>query len=257
MRFTARQEWKNLEAVGGVCCTKAYLDQGKVWTIAWGHTRNVHEGLTCTEQQGEAWIDDDLRGVEADIDRLVTAPITQGQRNAIALWHENCGGLTHPALRVVKLLNAGKYVEACNQMQRWNKSVINGVLQVNQGLVNRRHFEAMMFLSDMQQPTGAMPAPSPAPLSGEVPVAPPANGLATPAGKVAAGITASGVLGNLWQDITHGQTTLQPILDDAKQLFGFAGGYPELGQYALHGILTAVVLLGAYNLWQEHRRVTQ
>src|SRR6185295_10718969 len=35
-----------------------------VWTIGYGHTKGVTEGITCTEQQAEAWLLEDLRDAE-------------------------------------------------------------------------------------------------------------------------------------------------------------------------------------------------
>ena len=40
----------------------AYQDDsaGKVWTIGYGHTRFVNEGMTCTPDQAEAWLLEDI-----------------------------------------------------------------------------------------------------------------------------------------------------------------------------------------------------
>lgn len=42
------------------CRLTAYRDQGGVWTIGWGHTGpGVVEGLTCSQEQADAWFADD------------------------------------------------------------------------------------------------------------------------------------------------------------------------------------------------------
>ncbi len=39
---------------------KAYLDTVGVWTIGYGHTLGVDEGLTCTPEQAESWLIEDV-----------------------------------------------------------------------------------------------------------------------------------------------------------------------------------------------------
>ncbi len=41
------------------CKLKAYPDSGGIWTIALGHTKDVHEGDTCTLEQAEQWWTED------------------------------------------------------------------------------------------------------------------------------------------------------------------------------------------------------
>lgn len=46
---------------------RAYRDTAGVWTIGYGHTCGVAAGLTCTIDQAEAWLDDDLDQAAGDL----------------------------------------------------------------------------------------------------------------------------------------------------------------------------------------------
>lgn len=52
------------------CRLKAYWDPiGKVWTIGWGRADpGVHEGMTCTQAEADAWFDAKVDRVIAGID---------------------------------------------------------------------------------------------------------------------------------------------------------------------------------------------
>jgi lysozyme len=123
------------------CSLTAYLDSVKVPTIGVGHTRGVKMGDTCTEEQADQYLLDDLESVYSDIDALVDVPLTQGQFDALCSFVFNLGG---PALRsstLLKLLNAGDYEAARKQIPRWDKAG----KQVLAGLTKRRAAEAAMF----------------------------------------------------------------------------------------------------------------
>jgi lysozyme len=42
------------------CRLEAYQDGGGVWTIGYGHTKDVKEGDICTQQQAEDWLGADI-----------------------------------------------------------------------------------------------------------------------------------------------------------------------------------------------------
>ena len=123
------------------CSLTAYLDSVKVPTIAVGHTRGVKLGDTCTEEQADQYLLDDLESVYNDIEALVEVPLTQSQFDSLCSFVFNLGG---PALRgstLLKLLNAGDYDAARKQFLRWDKA--GGAPLA--GLTKRRAAEAAMF----------------------------------------------------------------------------------------------------------------
>jgi GH24 family phage-related lysozyme (muramidase) len=54
------------------CRLAAYQDVGSVWTIGYGRTRGVHSGMTCTQAQAEAWLQQDVREAESAVNRGLT-----------------------------------------------------------------------------------------------------------------------------------------------------------------------------------------
>lgn len=42
---------------------RAYQDSGGVWTIAFGHTRGGHAGMSCTHADGVGWFQEDAAAV--------------------------------------------------------------------------------------------------------------------------------------------------------------------------------------------------
>lgn len=123
------------------CRLTAYLCPAGIPTIGYGRTRGVKLGDTCTQEQADDWLRDDLESVYSDIDALVEVPLTQGQFDALCSFVYNLGG---PALRgstLLRLLNAGDYEAARKQIPRWDKA---GKV-VLAGLTRRRAAEAAMF----------------------------------------------------------------------------------------------------------------
>jgi len=123
------------------CSLTAYLDSVKVPTIGVGHTRGVKMGDTCTEEQADQYLLDDLESVYSDIEALVDVPLTQGQFDSLCSWVFNLGGSALRSSAMLKLLNQGNYTASAQQMLRWDKA--GG--QVLAGLTKRRAAEAAMF----------------------------------------------------------------------------------------------------------------
>ena len=48
---------------------EAYQCSASVWTIGVGHTKGVREGMKCTHAQAMQWLDEDIDGCIADLDR--------------------------------------------------------------------------------------------------------------------------------------------------------------------------------------------
>lgn len=120
---------------------KAYDDGVGVWTIGWGHTKNVKPGDTCTEEQAQQWFLEDLEPAEEAIDDFVDVVLTQGQHDALVSFVFNCGVGAFKSSTLLKLLNAKDFDAARGQFGRWNK----GGGRVLDGLTKRRAAEAAMF----------------------------------------------------------------------------------------------------------------
>lgn len=121
----------------------AYLDVHNIPTIGYGHTgKGVYIGLTITEEHADELLELDLNNSENWINRLVKVSLDQNQFDALVAFTFNVGAGNFLSSTLLKLLNAGDYQGAADQLPRWNKSggkVING-------LIRRRSAERAMFL---------------------------------------------------------------------------------------------------------------
>jgi lysozyme len=75
---------------------KAYPDpaskDGTPWTIGRGHTKGVKRGDTCTVQQADQWLREDLLDAANIVKRHVSGELTQGQFDCLCDMAFNLGG---------------------------------------------------------------------------------------------------------------------------------------------------------------------
>ncbi len=124
------------------CRYVAYQDSVGVWTIGYGHTRGVHEGMTCTQAQALAWLVEDVASAEAEVNRVVTVPLTQHEFDALVDFVFNLGDGSFEHSTMLRLLNAGDHANAVNEFRKWDKA---GGVEVA-GLLRRRLAEAAEFV---------------------------------------------------------------------------------------------------------------
>ena len=126
------------------CRLKAYKDAVGVWTIVYGHTVDVKEGIEISQHQAEVILEVDLYEYAGYINKHVQVPLTQNQFDALVSWVYNLGVGNLQSSTMLRVLNEGKYSEVPSQMKRWNKA--GG--KVLRGLVRRREAEADLFDDD-------------------------------------------------------------------------------------------------------------
>ena len=123
------------------CELEAYQCSAGVWTIGYGHTKDVVEGMTITKEQAEQMLVDELHEYENYINEYVTVALSQNQFDALVSWVYNLGPANLKASTMLKVLNSGKYEDVPAQIKRWNKA--GG--KVLEGLIRRREAEACLF----------------------------------------------------------------------------------------------------------------
>jgi len=127
---------------------KAYKDSVGVWTIGWGHTRDVEKGDRITEEEAEKFIVEDIKVAEADINRFVEVELSENEFSALTSWVFNLGGGNLKTSTMLRRLNEGKKKEAANEMLRWDKAKVDGRMITLRGLTRRREAERIMFLTE-------------------------------------------------------------------------------------------------------------
>ena len=126
------------------CKLEAYLCSAGVPTIAFGRTKNVKLGDTCTQEQADAWLEEELEEYTGYVNDAVTQTLDQNQLDAMVAWTYNLGPTNLRSSTLLRVLNEGKMQEVPQQMRRWNKA--NG--KVLPGLERRRLAESMLFEGD-------------------------------------------------------------------------------------------------------------
>lgn len=121
---------------------KAYKCPAGVWTIGWGHTKDVKAGQEITEHQAEAILDVDLDAYESAVEELCPGA-NENQFAALVSFAFNLGvnALTKSTLRRKYL--AGDAEGAANEFLKWTRAGGN----VLAGLVKRRKAERDLFLT--------------------------------------------------------------------------------------------------------------
>ena len=123
------------------CELEAYQDSVGVWTIGYGHTKDVKDGDKINRDEANNLLIEEMPEYEGYINTLVEVPLEQCQFDALVCWVYNLGPTNLQSSTMLTLLNAGKYNEIPQQIKRWNKA--GG--KVLQGLIRRREAEARLF----------------------------------------------------------------------------------------------------------------
>ncbi len=125
----------------------AYLDPVRIPTIGWGHTGpDVRLGMTITQARAVELLREDTSAAAADVNRLVTRPLTQPQFDALVSLVFNAGTAPLSPGTLGRKLNAGDVAGAAAEFGRWVKGKDkSGQFVTLAGLVRRRAAEEAMF----------------------------------------------------------------------------------------------------------------
>lgn len=143
---------------GGVALT-AYRCSAGVWTIGWGETEGVKPGDTCTKEQADSWLCDDISERAERVRALCKVEPGRKELGALVSLSYNIGLAALERSTVLRMHNAGKPLAAARAFELWNKakSTATGKLEESAGLTRRRKAEAAMYLADSAGSTRAMP----------------------------------------------------------------------------------------------------
>lgn len=132
---------------------KAYLDKlvrpalyskgyRGLWTIGFGCTESVYEGLVWTRAQAEAALDTEIAQTEKEIKQYIKVDLDQNQYDAvISLAYNLTGGLSK-AQTLVKHINNKDWQKAADAFRLYSGAAKKKV----PGLVRRREAERKLFL---------------------------------------------------------------------------------------------------------------
>lgn len=111
----------------------AYLPtKDDVPTIGFGSTKDVKLGDRITVTRGLVKLKEDATEAEKAVRKCAPVPMFQHEFDAWVSFTFNVGSGAFCSSTAAKLLNEGKYAEACAQMDRWvyqSKNVLPGLVK--------------------------------------------------------------------------------------------------------------------------------
>jgi lysozyme len=123
------------------CELRSYQDAVDVWTVGYGHTKDVKPGQMITKEEAEEMLIEELTEYCSYVETAVEVPLHQNQFDALVSWTYNLGPTNLNSSTMLKKLNAGEYEDIPEQIKRWNKA--GG--KVLPGLERRRLAESLLF----------------------------------------------------------------------------------------------------------------
>ena len=128
------------------CRLSAYTCPAGVWTIGYGHTQGVYEGMVITQAQADNMLREDVKYYAAAVDRYNSRfNFNQAEFDALTSFTYNCGVGSLQA--VMSCCNTKQ--EIAEECKLYNKG--GGV--VLPGLVRRRNEEYKLFMSGSSNST--------------------------------------------------------------------------------------------------------
>jgi lysozyme len=134
----------------------AYRDPVGVLTVCWGHTATVQPGKVYSLDECRALLDKDMTAAVTAVDRCQPG-LPDSVLIAFADSVFNLGPKvacdTRPpphGSTAARMLKAGDYVGACNQLPRWSYARVAGQMVQLPGLVKRREHARQVCLSGLQ-----------------------------------------------------------------------------------------------------------
>lgn len=119
----------------------AYEDTGGVWTIGYGHTKDVYAGQKITEEEAEQFLKEDLEWAEQSVNDLIVVNISQKQYDSLVSFVFNVGVNQFKQSWVLLFTNQMNWGGVREQFMRW---VYDNGVKI-QGLENRRLAEASLY----------------------------------------------------------------------------------------------------------------
>lgn len=127
---------------------KVYVDPVGILTGCYGHTGpELKLNQKFTDEECIDQLADDLLSHDKGMMKAIKVPITDYQHAAFLSFCYNVGVKACTSSTAFKLLNQGKYTEACMQLLRWNKA--GG--KVLDGLTKRRQSEVKVCLGEIDE----------------------------------------------------------------------------------------------------------
>ena len=124
------------------CKLKAYLCPAGKWTIGYGHTAGVTEGMVISQAHAEELLKSDVIDCATRMASYIKAPVTKWQFIALVSLAFNVGDLRRKAPKLLHYLNSRQEDKAAHEFL----DICRAGGRVVEGLKRRREKEAKLFL---------------------------------------------------------------------------------------------------------------
>jgi len=111
------------------------------WTIGWGHTVGVEDGMTCSQAQADQWLLDDVGFAVNAVNQMVKIGLTQDEFDALVDFVFNVGIGNFARSTLLADINANNIQAAIGEFDKWDMA--SG--RVLAGLWRRRDAERALF----------------------------------------------------------------------------------------------------------------
>lgn len=128
---------------------RAYLDPVGIPTVCYGHTATARIGQTHTDEECLVLLEQDLGDAFDAVDQHVDVPLPPTRRAALASFVYNVGEGALMRSTLLRKLNAGDVMGACDELRRW----VYASGRKLAGLMRRRKVERELCLIGTQQGT--------------------------------------------------------------------------------------------------------
>lgn len=125
------------------CSLTAYKCPAGIWTVGFGHTRNVTPETSLTQEEALALLQEDLAISYKAVQRLIKYPLKENQIIALIDFTFNLGSGSLQRSSLRSKINRGDVGDAASEFLKWNRA--GGV--VLKGLTKRREAERRLFLA--------------------------------------------------------------------------------------------------------------
>lgn len=122
----------------------AYNKLDGIWTIGYGHTLGVTQGMTCTRAEADTWFIQDVAKCEASVNKQ-NLKLSQNQFDALVSYAYNIGVGAFERSNLLAMIKSGKPESEIRKW--WTTHWITVSMKVIPGLVTRRAEEAAMFFA--------------------------------------------------------------------------------------------------------------
>ena len=124
------------------CKLKAYQCSAGRWTIGYGHTAGVTEGMSISQAHAEDLLKSDVIDVAQRMSSYIKAPVTKWQYIALVSLSFNVGDLRRKAPKLLHNLNSRQEDKAAHEFL----DIVKAGRVPSKGLKTRREKEAKLFL---------------------------------------------------------------------------------------------------------------